>query len=118
MDMLVLDPSNLGEGLVSFPPTERLVAGAPRFTTWKFTATKDGQIGSGIWEATPGTWISKKEGVWEFCTILSGVSILTEDGGAARRLVAGDTIVLQPDFTGVWEVLETTRKVYVTRAPQ
>ncbi len=47
--------------------------------------------------------------------MLCGVSIVTEDGGASRRLVAGDSMILRPGFRGVWEVVETTRKEYVIR---
>ena len=74
-----------------------------------------GGIYAGIWESTPGKWrISYDE--WEFCHILSGVSIITEDGGEARSVRAGDSFVIRPGFRGTWEVVETTRKEYVIRA--
>ena len=67
-----------------------------------------------MWESTPGKWrISYDE--WEFCHILSGVSVITEDGGEARTVKAGDAFVLRPGFKGTWEVVETTRKEYVIR---
>ena len=52
---------------------------------------------------------------WEFCHILSGVSVIAEDGGEARTVRAGDSFVLRSGFKGSWEVLETTRKEYVVR---
>ncbi len=41
--------------------------------------------------------------------------MITEDGGAARTVRAGDSFILRPGFAGTWEVLETTRKEYVIR---
>lgn len=94
------------------PDSARVVTGAPRFRTWNLEA-HDGLF-AGVWEATPGAWrVAYDE--WEYCRILSGISVLTEDGGARRTVRAGDAFVLRPGFTGVWEVVETTRKEYVIR---
>ena len=93
------------------PAPDRLIAGAPRFTTWNVEEAEGG-LYAGIWEATPGKWrIVYDE--WEFCHILSGVSVIAEDGGEARTVKAGDSFVLRPGFRGTWEVVETTRKEYV-----
>ena len=87
--------------------------GAPRFRTWN-VEEQAGGLYAGIWEASPGKWrISYDE--WEFCRILSGISIIAEDGGEARRVSSGDSFVLRPGFKGTWEVVETTRKEYVIR---
>jgi hypothetical protein len=94
------------------PAPEKLVSGDPVFTTWNLEE-RDG-LYCGIWQSTPGKWrIAYDE--WEFCHILEGVSVITEDGGAARTVRAGDSFILRPGFTGTWEVLETTRKEYVIR---
>ena len=95
------------------PAPDRLISGDPRFTTWN-AEEADGGLYAGIWEATPGKWrIVYDE--WEFCHILSGVSVIAEDGGEARTVKAGDSFVLRPGFRGTWEVVETTRKEYVIR---
>ncbi len=94
------------------PPAERLLAGDPQFTTWN-CEERDGMY-AGLWEATPGKWRIEYD-EWEFCLILSGVSVIAEDGDEARRVMAGSSFVLQPGFKGSWEVLETTRKAYVIR---
>lgn len=94
------------------PPADRLVSGNPTFRTWN-VEERDG-LYAGIWEATPGKWrISYDE--WEFCHILSGVSVIAEEGGEPRTVRAGDSFILRPGFKGTWEVLETTRKEYVIR---
>lgn len=94
------------------PAPERVLAGDPRFTVWNIEE-RDG-LYAGIWEATPGKWrIAYDE--WEYCRILSGVSVITPEGGAPVTVRAGDSFVLRPGFTGTWEVVETTRKDYVIR---
>ncbi len=95
------------------PPPERIIAGDPRFTTWNFDEAAGG-LYAGIWESTPGHWrIHYDE--WEFCQILSGESVLHEDGAGSIHLKAGDSFVIRPGFRGSWEVRVTTRKTYVIR---
>jgi uncharacterized cupin superfamily protein len=95
---------------VSRPAPEKVLAGDPVHTTWN--AEERGGLYAGIWESTPGTWrISYDE--WEYCRILSGRSILTEDGGTAHEVRAGDSFLIRPGFRGTWQVVETTRKDYV-----
>ena len=92
------------------PAPDRLIAGSPRFRTWNVEEA-DGLF-AGLWEATPGKWRILYE-EWEFCHILSGVSVVSQDGGEVRTVRAGDAFVLRPGFKGSWEVVETTRKEYV-----
>jgi uncharacterized cupin superfamily protein len=95
------------------PAEGRLISGDPKFRTWNVEEAEGG-IYAGIWESTPGKWRIEYE-EWEFCHILSGVSVIAEDGGEARTVRAGDSFVLRPGFKGTWEVVETTRKEYVVR---
>ena len=95
------------------PASGRLISGDPKFRTWNVEEAEGG-LYAGIWEATPGKWRIEYD-EWEFCHILSGVSVVTEDGGPSRTVRAGDSFVLRPGFKGTWEVLETTRKEYVIR---
>jgi uncharacterized cupin superfamily protein len=95
---------------------EKIISGKPQTRTWNFEETPDGKLYAGVWEATPGKWrVSYEE--WEYCQVESGISIVTEDGGPATTLKAGDSLILRPGFTGTWEVVETTRKTYVIRLP-
>jgi uncharacterized protein len=95
------------------PAPDRLISGNPRFRTWNVEEAEGG-LYAGIWEASPGKWrIEYTE--WEFCHILSGVSVIAEEGGESRTVRAGDSFVLRPGFRGTWEVVETTRKEYVIR---
>jgi uncharacterized protein len=104
-----------GEGEAGAPAADRVISGSPVFATWN-AEERDGRLYAGIWQSSPGKWrISYDE--WEFCHILSGISVITEDGGEARRVTTGDSFVLRPGFQGTWEVLETTRKEYVILMP-
>jgi uncharacterized cupin superfamily protein len=95
---------------VTRPPQDRVIAGDPVFTTWN--AEERGGLYCGLWQSTPGKWRIRYE-EWEYCRILEGLSVITEDGGAARIVRAGDSFVIRPGFRGTWEVLETTLKDYV-----
>jgi len=95
------------------PPADRILAGSPKFRTWNIEE-RSGGLYAGVWESTPGKWRIEYD-EWEFCHILSGVSVIAEDGGTQRTVRAGDSFVLRPGFKGSWEVLETTRKEYVVK---
>jgi uncharacterized protein len=97
---------------INRPDPSKVLAGDPVHTTWNLEE-RDG-LYCGIWESTLGKWrISYDE--WEYCTILSGISVLTEDGEVPNTVKAGDSFVLRPGFKGTWEVIETTRKDYVIK---
>jgi uncharacterized cupin superfamily protein len=100
------------EAEIGAPAEGRVISGDPRFATWN--VEEAGGLYAGIWEATPGKWRIEYE-EWEFCHILSGVSVITEEGGHAHTVRAGDSFVIRPGFRGTWEVVETTRKEYVIR---
>ena len=94
------------------PAPEKVVAGDPVFTTWN-AEERDG-LYCGIWQSTPGTWrISYEE--WEYCRILAGRSVVTDDSGTEYPLATGDSFILRPGFRGTWQVIETTRKDYVIK---
>lgn len=110
-DLSGLDPED------GAPDPERIVKGEPRTRTWVVDEAAHGRVIAGVWEATPGAWrVSYDE--WEFCAILSGVSILHEDGAETPHVLReGDSFVIRPGFNGLWEVVETTRKSFVVHLP-
>jgi uncharacterized protein len=112
-DRLLLLDTSTSEPEAGAPPAERIVSGAPTNRTWNVEDDGNG-LYAGTWESTPGEWrVEYTE--WEFCQIVAGVSVLTEDGGASRTVRTGDAFVLRPGFKGTWRVVETTRKRYVVR---
>jgi uncharacterized protein len=97
---------------ISRPSAEKVILGDPVHTVWNVEDCSG--LYAGNWQSPPGKWrISYDE--WEFCHILSGVSVISEDGGEERRVGAGDSFILRPGFKGTWEVIETTHKEYVIR---
>lgn len=98
----------------SVPDPFTLLSGSPVHRTWNLE--DDGQgLFAGVWESSPGEWrIAYTE--WEFCHVLAGVSVLTDEDGKARTFRAGDSFVIRPGFRGTWRVVETTRKHYVIKA--
>ena len=109
---LVVVTPQAAEPEVSRPDPVKVLAGDPVHTAWNIEE-RDG-LYCGIWQSTPGKWrISYDE--WEYCRILSGISVLTEDGSASVTVREGDSFILRPGFKGTWEVIETTRKDYVIK---
>ena len=97
---------------ISKPEASKVISGDPVHTTWNLEE-RDG-LYCGIWQSTPGKWrISYDE--WEYCRILEGVSVISEDGGDMITVRAGDSFILRPGFKGSWEVIEMTRKDYVIK---
>ncbi len=95
---------------------ERCVRGQPVTRTWHQFTSDDEQFFAGTWEAEPGCWnIAYSEN--EYCEILSGRSILRDAAGAEHVLERGDRFVIPAGFEGQWEVIETTRKIYVIYQP-
>ena len=101
-----------GDPEVSRPDPAKVLEGDPEHRTWN-VEDRDG-LWCGVWESTPGTWrVSYDE--WEYCRILTGVSVIRGDDGSALTVRAGDSFVIRPGFSGTWQVVETTRKDYVIR---
>jgi len=95
---------------------DKCLKGQPLQRTWHHFTSKDDRFFAGIWEAGPGCWtVSYTEN--EFCQILSGSSVLRDEAGHEVTLKAGDNFVIPAGFAGQWEVVETTRKIYVIYQP-
>lgn len=99
------------------PSADRIISGNPAFRTWTLDTRDDATLFSGVWESTPGKWrIAYDE--WEFCSILSGRSIITHEDGREMRVSEGDAFIIEPGFRGWWEVVQVTRKIFVVRLPR
>ncbi|TLF31378.1 DUF861 domain-containing protein [Microbacterium sp. 5K110] len=77
----------------------------------------DRTIISGIWESDPGT------SRWEFLTrgeivhILAGRMTVQRDGEEPVELTAGSAAYFPIGWTGVWNVIDPVRKLYVVYKP-
>lgn len=72
---------------------------------------------TGIWECTPGTW-RRQVTQSESCTFVKGHAIFHADSGEKIDIRAGTAIFFPANTTGIWEVKETVRKVYMTVEPK
>jgi uncharacterized cupin superfamily protein len=66
----------------------------------------------GIWECTPGRWPRQQKAA-EFAVIVSGRCRFTPAGGAETEFGPGDVLYFPENTTGIWDVTETIRKVYL-----
>ena len=74
---------------------------------------KEEGLRTGIWEVTPGTFPSTRDGYDEICQVLSGRATITEPDGHSFEITAGSLFVTPAGWKGTWEVHETLRKVWV-----
>ena len=95
---------------------EKCIKGQPLQRSWHHYSSPDEAFLAGFWEAEPGCW-SVDYTEHEFCQIISGRSILRDANGGERELRPGDNFVIPAGFEGQWEVVETTRKIYVIYQP-
>lgn len=97
---------------------ENRVEGIPEYKSWSLDAALNeaanwGQVRTGIWEMTPGAHVSIKGETFEFCHILSGKVVISENGGESHTFGAGDSFIMKPGMVGTWKTLETVKKIYV-----
>jgi len=88
-----------------------VISGAPKTRLQNYFTDSSGQFFSGIWESTIGKWpVSYSES--EFCAILDGKCVLTDQAGKAETFVKGESFVIPSGFAGTWETVEPVRKLY------
>ena len=91
---------------------EKLITGNPKQTAWVQYTDPSGKYFAGLWASEVGKWrISYTEE--EYCLMLEGVSVITDEQGVAVTVRPGDEFVIPRGFKGTWEVLEPTRKRFV-----
>jgi len=66
-----------------------------------------------FWTGEPG-WVDIRRWPYhEVCVMLTGRVAVTEAGGERREFGAGDAFVIPRGFSGRWETLTPTTKVFV-----
>lgn len=95
-------------------PDWTVVAGQPTMKTYVQHTSADGSMVSGYWEATPGTYRAVYTG-FEFVHLLKGRVVITPDGGEGVEMKAGCAFVMEPGFTGTWEILEPVAKHFTAQ---
>ena len=101
-----------GTPLEYFLPPEKLISGNPKQTVWMHYKDPTSQFFVGLWRSEPGKWrIAYTE--QEFCLMLEGSSIVTDQAGRSVTVSAGESFVIPRGFVGTWEVVEPTTKRFV-----
>ena len=115
--LIPFDRAKLPEPETQRPDAAKVIDSDPVFSVWTLDQDEAGQRFAGFWHSTPGTWrVSYDE--WEYCAIIEGVAEITEDGAPPRTLKAGDHVVFQPGFKGVWRAIEPVFKSFVVLMPE
>ncbi|WP_125099383.1 cupin domain-containing protein [Leucobacter chromiireducens] len=102
-----LASAQLGE---SAPPA-RVISGAPTATELVLREADGTEIG--VWEITPGSFHSAKHGISEFMYFLSGAGTITRASGEVVTIAPGAYVSLPDGSEVIWDVHETTRKLYI-----
>ncbi len=92
---------------------ENVIEGEPVESGHNYFTDSSGRLTAGVWECTPCTSLIERYPVDEFCYILSGTVVITDDGGDAETFRAGDCFVIAKGTKCTWHMPETTRKYYV-----
>jgi uncharacterized protein len=105
-----------GSGEEYFLPPQKRLQGNPRQTVWLQYTDASGRFMAGIWHSERGSWkiLYTEE---EYCQMLEGISVITDEAGTAVTVRAGQEFVIPAGFTGSWEVVEPTRKRFVIYEP-
>ena len=95
------------------PDPVKLLKGKYLTQTWNHWEGENNRLYCGIWESTPGK-VECEYTEWEFCHIISGEVILTEEGKKkGHRFKKGDGFIIPPGFKGTWETVKKVKKHYV-----
>jgi len=107
---------------VEAPPAEEgkpgnPIAGDPTTRLQNYYTDPSGQFFAGVWESSIGKWpVRYSES--EFCAILEGICILTDETGKAETFKPGDSFVIPSGFAGTWETVQPVKKLYAICEPK
>jgi uncharacterized cupin superfamily protein len=103
-------PTAFDYTLVETGPKAGATSGSPVESS--VTLFEHGGTEIGIWECSPGSWASRKDGFGELMHFVGGHGWITDTDG--RWEIQAGAVKYFPDgWAGTWEVDETVRKVYV-----
>ncbi len=74
---------------------------------------EDDHMEIGVWECTPGSFPSVKDGISEVMQFVSGEATIVGEDGALHEVGPGALLVTPDGWRGTWHVRQTVRKAYV-----
>lgn len=90
----------------------RPMSGDTVFKTMTGYDAPGGEVTSGIWESSAGTFRSDTTGYIEFGYIVEGTARVVDPDGTVHELNVGDPFIMPEGYKGHWEVDSRVKKVY------
>lgn len=84
----------------------------PAQHVWSGYENTETGMRAGVWQSEAGSWRVEITGYTEFCVLKEGEVVVEEDDGTRYELKAGDALVMEDGFRGVWNVAKYVRKFY------
>lgn len=103
-------PDPMGLELTVIGPKPNTLEGNPVESIHEIH-TEDG-LDVGVWEITPGSFTTVKDGISELMHFVSGSGTIVGDDGTTTVIAPGVVLVTPDGWSGTWHVTETARKVY------
>jgi uncharacterized protein len=102
-------------GVPVVPPLDGYELRSERWDECEYHCFRDptGNVLVAFWEGQPGI---VHLGQWpydEVCVLLEGRVALVDEDGGRREFTAGDSFVIPRSFSGTWETVEATRKIFI-----
>lgn len=111
MEIVQVGPDS-GDYEEYFLAPDKLLQGNPQQSLWLKYKDPTGQFFVGTWSSEVGKWkIQYTEE--EYCELLEGSSVITDDAGNSMTVRPGDCFVVPRGFVGTWEVITPTKKNFV-----
>ncbi|MGW5111226.1 cupin domain-containing protein [Nocardia sp. NPDC004123] len=84
---------------------------------WRGCSDATGRMIGSAWEGQAGILHVVDYPVDEICVLLTGSVAVTDDSGERRVFRAGEAFLFPRGFTGKWETLEPSSKIFVVLEP-
>jgi len=89
----------------------KVLQGKPNSTTAHQFTNNQNNFHCGVWSSDAGKWtLNYTED--EFCYIIDGEAIITDQNGVKENLTKGDAFVVPAGFSGTWETINSVQKFY------
>lgn len=113
MSEKIIDFSSNGvPPVITVVDEERRIHGAPKQSLTNMYSGSNGDFLSGIWSSEVGKWTVDYSFRHEFCYLIEGRVVLTNESGDEFVFKAGDAFTVPLGFKGSWEVVEPVTKYY------
>jgi hypothetical protein len=98
------------ESIGPWPPGIEPYSGRPQAAALELS--DDGHVRTGIWECTPGSFPSQRDGICELMTFLAGDATIIDADGTKHEIRPGVVRFFPDGWQGTWDIRETVRKTY------